>query len=53
MCAIEDHIAQLQTAHRMVGAAVACQCPTVDVCECGAMDAVRAEMEALMSAPTH
>ena len=47
--AIEDQIAQLQTAHRMVAAAVACECPTVDVCECGAMDAVRVEMEALMS----
>ena len=48
--AIEDQIAQLQTAHRMVAAAVACRCPTVDVCECGAMDAVRAEMEATMGA---
>ena len=37
---IEDQIAQLQTAHRMVAAAIACACPTVDVCECGAMDAV-------------
>ena len=48
--AIEDQIAQLQTAHRMVAAAIACGCPTVDVCECGAMDAVRAEIEATMSA---
>ena len=46
--AIEDQISQLQTAHRMVAAAVACACPTVDVCVCGAMDAVRAEMQALM-----
>ncbi|QGG96781.1 MerR family transcriptional regulator [Actinomarinicola tropica] len=49
---IDRHVAELQLARRMMVAAHACTCPSVEVCGCGAMAPVIEEVRALRSSGT-
>lgn len=49
---IDGHLAELRLAHRMMAAAHACTCPSVERCACGAMAPVVAEVRALRSSGT-
>lgn len=44
LSAIDEQIRDLELARRMMTSAVECICPTLEYCECGAMDDVRGEL---------
>lgn len=48
--AIDDQITKLQMARRMMAAAANCVCPTLETCECHAMDDAVAELRAFLTA---
>ena len=47
---IDDEIAKMQMARRMMVAASVCGCPTLETCECGAMDDVIVELREYLQA---
>ncbi len=47
---IDGQIARLEMARRMMFAASSCRCPTLETCDCTAMDDVTAELRAYLAA---